>query len=181
MRKEIAEQARGIAMGGVDIGSRAVGQVGEKAPDFDLPVLLSGVKGRLRLFDKLNQGRIVLAFYPGNWDEVSARQITEYQEARARFESQNAQVVGISVDSIMNTTSWERVIGPIDVPLCSDFWPHGAVSASYGTLRREGSEQGHCERAIVVVDQKGTIVYRKTYPDVQKPPLADTWEALRAA
>jgi peroxiredoxin len=164
---------------GVEIGSPAA-QVGGPAPDFDLPVLLGGVKGRLRLRDELKEKNVVLAFYPGNWEEVSAKQMAEYQAQRERFRKQRAEVVAISVDSIMNTTVWERVIGPLDFPICSDFWPHGAVSRSYGVFRTQGAGQGKSERAIIVVSRAGTITFRKAYADAELPPIAETWEALRS-
>ena len=48
----------------------------------------------------------------------------------------------------MNTTVWEREIGPFDFPLCSDFWPHGEVSRSYGVLREAAPLAGASERAF---------------------------------
>jgi peroxiredoxin len=90
-------------------------------------------------------------------------------------------VVAISVDSIMNTTVWERAIGPLDFPVCSDFWPHGTVSEAYGVLRREGSREGKSERAIVIVNRSGKIAFRKTYGDSELPPIAEAMEALRPA
>lgn len=168
-------------MRGVEFKSQVVPQVGEPAPEFELPVLLSGVKGRLRLHDELKEKNVILAFYPGNWQEISARQLQEYQAQRARFKEQGVEVVGISVDSIMNTTVWERAIGPLDFPICSDFWPHGVVSESYGVLRHEGAQRGQSERAIVVVNRSGTIGFRKIYGDAECPPITETWQALRAA
>ena len=167
-------------MRGVELESRKAVHVGEPAPDFDLPVLVSGVKGRLRLRDELASKNVVLAFYPGNWEEVSAKQMREYQAQRQQFREQAAEVIGICVDSIMNTTVWERVVGPLDFPLGSDFWPHGAVSSAYGLLHLQGPREGKSERAIVVASRSGTIAFRKVYGDAELPPISDTWEALRA-
>ena len=61
---------------------------GETAPDFDLPVLIGGVKKRLRLKDELAHRNIVLAFYPLNWEAVSARQVVEYQAEHKNFVAQ---------------------------------------------------------------------------------------------
>ena len=68
-----------------------------------------------------------MAFYPTNWEATSAKQLSEYQSERERFLARGREVVGISVDSIMNTTfgSGNRTLG---FPLCSDFWPHGEVA-----------------------------------------------------
>jgi mycoredoxin-dependent peroxiredoxin len=176
-----SELATGNVMRGIVTGAQQLLQIGDCAPDFDLPKLQGGVKGRFHLADELKEKSIVLAFYPSNWKDVSTRQMAEYQAQRNRFQEQNADLVGISVDSIMNTTSWERVIGPLDFALCSDFWPHGAVSSAYGVFRLEGPHAGCCERAVVVISRSGSIAFRKVYEDSEHPPLAETWEALRAA
>lgn len=152
---------------------------GEVAPDFDLPVLVGGVKKRFHLKEQLEQRNIVLAFYPLNWEPVSARQLVEYQAQHEKFKPYNAEVVGISVDSIMNATEWEREIGPFDYPLCSDFWPHGEVSRLYGVFREHNPYAGASERAIFIVDREGKVVFRKVYDLLELPPISETIEALR--
>lgn len=147
-------------------------RVGDKAPDFDLPVLIGGVRQRFRLSEQRGKN-IVLAFYPFNWEPVSTRQLTQYQDEREKLLACDAEVIGISVDSIMNTTSWERDIGPFDFLLCSDFWPHGEVCGRYGVLRTQEPASGASERAIYIVDKTGTIAFRRAYglsdlPDVQE-------------
>jgi peroxiredoxin len=154
-------------------------RAGEFAPDFDLPVLFGGVKKRFHLKEQLELRNIVLAFYPLNWEAVSARQLAEYQVERRRFGASNTEVVGISVDSIMNTTEWEREIGPFDYPLCSDFWPHGEVSRAYGVFREHDPYAGASERAIFVVERGGKILLSKVYDLQELPPIAETLEALR--
>ena len=52
--------------------TRSLIQPGETAPDFDLPVLVGGVKKRFHLCEQLEKGCVVLAFYPVNWESVSA-------------------------------------------------------------------------------------------------------------
>ena len=148
--------------------------VGDEAPDFQLPALIEGVKTTFRLRDYLGLKNILLAFYPFNWQNASARQIAEYQSQRARVLDAQAETVGISVDSIMNTTAWEREIGPLDFPLCSDFWPHGAVSALYGVLRSSGESS----RAVFVVNKNGRVLFREFYGDDVVPPLDDLLEVL---
>jgi len=151
---------------------------GEAAPDFDLPVLVGGVKKRFHLRQQLEKGCVVLAFYPANWESVSARQLAEYQAEHGRLVP-GGEVVGISVDSIMNTTVWEREIGPLDYPLCSDFWPHGEVSRNYGVFREKPPNPGASERAIFIVDRSGRVAFSKVYGLDELPPLSETLEALR--
>jgi peroxiredoxin len=151
---------------------------GEPAPDFDLPVLIGGVKKRFHLSEQLEKSCVILAFYPVNWEAVSARQLAGYQAERDRY-APRGEVVAISVDSIMNTTVWEREIGPLDYALCSDFWPHGEVSRSYGVFRERKPLAGTSERAIFVIDRAGRIAFSKAYGLEELPPISETLEALR--
>lgn len=150
--------------------------VGDSAPDFELPALIAGVRRSLRLSVYRGVKSVVLAFYPFNWQEATARQLTSYQQQRARIVATNAETVAITVDSIMNTTAWERVIGPFEFPMCSDFWPHGEVSKRYGVLETDGEDAGASKRAVVVVDPAGSVVFRKTYSVDEAAPVE---EALR--
>jgi alkyl hydroperoxide reductase subunit AhpC len=94
----------------------------------------------------------------------------------------NAEIVAITVDSIMNTTAWERVIGPFDFPLCSDFWPHGEVSGRYGVLQKSGGKSddgtGSSGRAVVIVDRSGTVAFRKTYARDEVAPVEEVLTLL---
>ncbi|MBV8515667.1 MAG: redoxin domain-containing protein [Acidobacteria bacterium] len=148
------------------------------APDFELPSLVGGVKKPFRLHDALADRNIVLAFYPSNWEAVSGQQLSEYQLQRNPFVTVQAEVVGICVDSIMNTTQWERELGPFDFPLCSDFWPHGKVSHAYGVFRDDGPYAGTPDRAIFVVNRGRAIAFSKIYGRQDLPPLSETIEAL---
>jgi peroxiredoxin len=87
----------------------AVLQIGDEAPDFDLPALIAGVKKRFRLSEQRGKN-IILAFYPFNWEPVSEKQMVGFQSQRASLLERNTEVVGICVESIMNTTVWERAI-----------------------------------------------------------------------
>ncbi len=154
-------------------------QVGDQAPDFELPALIGGVRQRWRLSDRRGQNS-VLAFYPSNWEAASTNQFTRYQVEREELLACDAEVVGICVDSIMNTTAWEREIGPFDFPLCSDFWPHGEVCSRYGVFRAEEPARGASQRAIFIVGKSGTIAFRKIYGLDDVPNIGEVFEWLRA-
>lgn len=155
-------------------------QPGDIAPDFDLPVLVGGVKKRFRLDEQRGKRNIVLAFYPLNWEPVSAEQVVAYQVEREKFLELNTEIVTISVDSIMNTTAWEREIGPFDFPMCSDFWPHGEVTRQYGVFRDEIPLRGAAERAIFVVDRSRRIRFSQSYSLREIPAVDDVLAAIQA-
>ncbi|HEY1270940.1 MAG TPA: redoxin domain-containing protein [Terriglobales bacterium] len=154
-------------------------EIGDVAPDFDLPALIGGVKRRFHLAEQRGQKHIVLAFYPFNWEPISGRQLVEYQVERERFLSHDAALVTICVDSIMNTTTWEREIGPFDFVLCSDFWPHGEVCSRYGVLNEQGTNAGASRRAVFVVSKEGTIAFRRLYDASDLPEWREPLEVLR--
>jgi peroxiredoxin len=156
--------------------------VGETAPDFELPAVIAGVRQTLRLSAYRGQKSVALAFYPFNWQGTSAAQLMSYQTKRPRVLASNAEIVAITVDSIMNTVAWEREIGPFDFPLCSDFWPHGEVSERYGVLRKgdqnAGEAPGASERAVLIVDRGGSVVFRKSYRNDQVAPVEEVLAVL---
>jgi len=153
--------------------------VGDQAPDFDLPALVAGIKQRFRLREQREKKHIVLAFYPFNWEPVSGKHLASYQVEREQFLAGGAETVGVSVESIMNTTAWEREIGPFDFPLCSDYWPHGEVAAKYGVLRTEQPDAGASDRAVFLVDNSGKIRFRKLYGKSELPNAQEVLEVLR--
>jgi peroxiredoxin len=164
------ERVRGVLDGGLV-------SVGDPAPDFELPALIGGVRKIFRLADYRGK-TVVLAFYPFNWQDASVQQMAALQAQRARVLANNAETVVINVESIMNTTAWERANGPFDFPLCSDFWPHGAVSRRYGVLQASGSEAGASERAIFVLNPGGQILLCKRYESNEIPSLDEVFSLL---
>lgn len=95
----------------------------------------------------------------------------------ADFTRYDAQVVGVSVDSVPSHVAFAKSIGGIEkYPLLADFHPKGEVSKRYGVWKEEG---GHCERAIVVVDKKGIVRYIDVHAIGEAPENAQILEVLR--
>ncbi len=82
-----------------------------------------------------------------------------------RFEGVQAQVLGLSVDSVPCLVAWAESLGGITYPLLSDFYPHGAVAQLYGVLKADGRS----ERAIFVIDKQGIIRYVDVH-DIDEQP-----------
>jgi peroxiredoxin len=156
----------------------AVLQIGDQAPDFELPAVVAGVKKRFHLSEHAGSHNILLAFYPFNWESVAREQMVLFQKERARFAAHLTQVVAISVESIMNTAVWERSIGPLDFTLCSDFWPHGKVARHYGVLQEDGAGAGACQHAIFLVDRAGRIASRTICSAGEVPDIEGILRAL---
>jgi peroxiredoxin (alkyl hydroperoxide reductase subunit C) len=153
--------------------------VGEEAPDFELPALIGGVKRPFRLSSHRGKQQVLLAFYPANWEPLSERQLVAYQAEQEQLAGLRTVPVAVCVDSIMNTTAWERAIGPLDFAMCADFWPHGEVAEKYGVLRRQEPKRGACERALFVVDVRGQLIFQQVYGVDELIPLAGTLDLLQ--
>jgi alkyl hydroperoxide reductase subunit AhpC len=90
------------------------------------------------------------------------------QENLSRFEELNAQVLGISVDSVYSHQAFAQELGGIRFPLLADFHPKGEVTKAYGLWRED---KGYGRRAIVIVDREGVVrhsqVIAQGAPDVE--------------
>ena len=92
-----------------------------------------------------------------------------------RFEEEDTQVLGISVDSTAANAAWAESLGVEQVLLLSDFWPHGEVAQAYGVLR----EQGFTERATFTVDKEGVVRFIHIYDINELPDNEELFQALR--
>lgn len=92
-----------------------------------------------------------------------------------RFEEEDAQVLGISVDGTATNAAWAESLGVSQIPLLSDFWPHGEVAQAYGVLR----EQGFTERATFIVDKEGIVRFKHVYGFNELPDNEELFDALR--
>ena len=97
-----------------------------------------------------------------------------------KFAGYDAQVVGISVDSIPSHLAWQKKeIGWVGFPLASDFWPHGEVARKYGVLRESDPIAGISERSLFVIDKQGVIAFAKVYPLDRPPENEEAFAVLR--
>ena len=155
-------------------------QVGDEAPDFDMPAVVGNIKQRVKLSEYRGKQNVVLVFYPADWTPVCAAELPSFNAELERFEAYHAAVVGISVDSIPSHIAWQKKeIGILSLPLASDFYPHGEVATKYGILREGEPVPGISERAVFVVDKKGRIAYAKVYPIDRQPETEEVFEVLR--
>ena len=107
-------------------------------------------------------------------------QVPEFDARSKEFSALNAQVLDISVDSISSHIAWrEREVGPVKIPLCSDFYPHAEVTQKFDILREGTPVPGISERAAFIVDKQGKIAFARVYPIDQLPNMDELFQALR--
>jgi peroxiredoxin len=146
-------------------------KVGDPAPDFTL----HAVSGRqVRLSEFTGKKNVVLSFVPAAFTPVCSQQWPGYNIARTFFEKNDAILLGISVDNVPSLYAWTHQMGDLWFEVLSDFWPHGAVSQSYGILRPEGVS----ERAVFILDKNGIIRYMDVHDINSMPRLEDLVKEL---
>ena len=107
-------------------------------------------------------------------------QVPELDARSKEFAALNAQVLDISIDSIPSHIEWrKKEVGPVKVPLCSDFYPHADVTQKFDILREGTPVPGISERAAFIVDKTGKIAFAKVYPIDQLPDIEELLRALR--
>lgn len=123
-------------------------QVGEPAPDFELP----GTDGPFKLSDHRGE-RVVLLFYPGDNTMVCTKQFCSYRDRADEFAGLNATVVGISSQDL---ESHEGFAGKhsLNVPLLADV--DKAVAKAYSAH----SNRMGIKRAAIVIDEDGIVRHR---------------------
>jgi len=146
---------------------------GTPAPDFSLP---KSPDENLSLRD-LRGRPVVLAFYPADWSPVCGDQLALYNESLDMLtELGNPQLVGISVDGMWCHQAYAQH-RKLRFPLLADFEPKGAVARAYGAYR-EGD--GLSERALFVIDPRGTIAWSYLSPIGQNPGADGILRALES-
>lgn len=129
--------------------------VGNKAPNFNL----TAVKGdgsefiNVKLEDYKGKW-LILFFYPLDFTFVCPTEITGFSKSVDLFRKEDAEVLGVSVDSEFSHKAWiESTLGKIGYPLASDF--NKTVAKEYGVLL----EEGFALRGLFIVDPEGLIQY----------------------
>lgn len=148
--------------------------IGDTAPDFELKSHLEKDK-KVKLSD-LRGKNVVVAFYPLDWTPVWTVQMPSYEADKARFEGYDAQVLGISVDSIPSHIAWAKSLGGISYDLLADFHPKGEVAKKYGAWREN---DGITERALFIVDKEGKIAYIDIHDIGDQPDNEDLFDVLK--
>jgi thioredoxin-dependent peroxiredoxin len=123
-------------------------QVGEQAPDFELP----GTDGPFKLSDHRGE-RVVLLFYPGDNTMVCTKQFCSYRDRADEFARLNATVVGISSQDLDSHEGFAAKHS-LNVPLLAD------VDKSVARAYSASSSRLGTKRAAIVIDEQGVVRHR---------------------
>jgi peroxiredoxin len=147
--------------------------VGQPAPDFTLK---DQSQKEIKLSDFAGKRNVVLIFYPLDFSPVCTNEHACFVNDLKQFETLDAQVLGLSVDSAWAHKAFAEKMG-ITYPLLADFHPRGAVAEKFGVYL---AEKGITGRAIAIINKAGKIAWFKNYDIPVVPDMKEVGQALAA-
>jgi peroxiredoxin Q/BCP len=134
--------------------------IGQKAPDFTIKIddgtdfKLSNSRGK----------KIVVYFYPKDDTPGCTTEACDFRESIAQFNQLNANVIGISKDSVATHKKFKEKYS-LNFPLGSD--EDGAVCELYGVWVEKsmfGKKYFGIKRSTFLIDEYGTVTH--SWPNV---------------
>ena len=143
-------------------------EIGQTAPEFTLrdsdknKVSLSDYKGR----------NVVLIFFPQSFTGVCTKELCSLRDNIALYNNANAQVLGISVDSVFTLGKFKEE-QKLNFPLLSDF--NKEVSTTYEAIYTDWilDMKGVSKRSAFVIDKEGIVKYAEVLESAGDLPNFD--------
>ncbi|MGE7622001.1 peroxiredoxin [Viridibacillus sp. NPDC096237] len=137
--------------------------VANQAPRFEMQAVLANKEfGKVNLEENMKNDKwTVLFFYPMDFTFVCPTEITAMSDRYDEFEDLDAEVIGVSTDTIhthlawINTDRTENGLGQLKFPLAADH--NQRVSRDYGVLIEE---EGVALRGLFIINPEGELQYQ---------------------
>ncbi len=147
-------------------------KVGDMVADF----VLKDQHGKDFRLSEHRGKKVFLSFHPLAWTPVCAKQMESLEEKHDLFKELNVVAVGISVDSTFCKKAWSEALNITKTRMLSDFWPHGELAKKLGIFREK---EGFSERANILLDEEGRVVFVKVYPIPEVPDIEEIVKIIK--
>src|ERR1700712_2655895 len=129
-------------------------QIGQSAPEF---TLYDSEKNKVSLADYKGKN-VLLLFFPQAFTRVCTAELCSLRDNISIYDTANAQVFGISVDSVFTLAKFKEE-QQYNFPLLSDF--NKEISTAYGSLYDNFAfdMRGVSKRSAFVIDKDGIVRY----------------------
>lgn len=140
-------------------------KIGQKAPEFSL---FDTERKKVNLSDFRGKNVLIL-FYPQAFSSTCTKELCSVRDDIGRYNNANAEVLGISVDSVFTLKRYKEEQG-YNFPLLSDF--NKEVSAAYDSLYENWilEMKGVSKRSAFIVDKEGIIQYTELVEEKDAVP-----------
>lgn len=151
-------------------------ETGQPAPEFSLfdtdkiKITLSHFRGK----------NVLLLFFPQAFTGVCTKELCFIRDDIGRYNNVNAQVLGISVDSVFSLKKFKED-QLYNFPLLSDF--NKEVSTAYGCLYIDWilEMKGVSKRSAFVIDKEGILRYAQILETAKDLPDFDAINLILAS
>ncbi|MEP7254350.1 MAG: redoxin domain-containing protein [Ferruginibacter sp.] len=129
-------------------------EIGKPAPAFSL---FDTDKKKVNLTD-FNDKNVLLLFFPQAFTSTCTKELCAVRDDISRYSNANAQVIGISVDSVFTLKKYKEDLH-YNFPFLSDF--NKEVSILYGCLYNDWilEMKGVSKRSAFIIDKNGIVQY----------------------
>ena len=142
--------------------------VGSSAPDFSLKTKTPEGLSDITLSSSKGEASVVLLFFPFAFTGVCTEETCSVRDDLSSYETLNAKVFGISVDSPFAQEAM-AIKENLNFPLLSDF--NKDVSTAYGVLYEDFiGFKGVSKRSAFVISKSGEITFAWSSEDPKKLP-----------
>ena len=135
-------------------------EVGQEAPDFELP---DSEGGKTKLSDYRGKKNVLLVFYPLAFSPVCTDEFCALRDLNADLQSDDVEVLGISVDSRWTLRAWKEA-EKFSNKFVADFWPHGEMGRAYGVF---DEKKGTTLRGTFLIDKEGIVRWFEIKPSIE--------------
>lgn len=151
-------------------------KIGTSAPDFTLKTKTAHGLEDIKLSDNFGKRNTVLLFFPLAFTGVCTQEMCDVSGGISSYDSLNAAVYGISIDSPFAQEAWATQ-EKITIKLLSDL--NKTVTKAYDVVFPALAGIGDtAARSAFVIDKAGTIVHAEQTPTPKDLP---DFEAVKAA
>lgn len=134
----------------------SVPNIGDKAPDFELP----DPDMKLRKLSDLRGKKTILAFFPAAESPVCTAEMCALRDSLDQLRDLGANVVGISVDGPFANKFFSQN-RHLNFPVLSDY--KRDVIKKYGIVMKDLAalkDYNAAKRSVFVLDENGKVIYR---------------------
>jgi len=151
---------------------------GDDAPDFTAPMSTpDGDVTEFTLSEALEDGPVVLAFFPGAFTSVCTGEMRTFRDRLDDLESAGASLYGVSIDSPFSLGEFAAQ-NELTFPLVGDTNKE-AIEAYDVTMDFDSlGIEGVAKRSVFVIDESGTVTYSWVSDD---PGVEPDYEDVEAA
>lgn len=150
-------------------------KIGDKAPLFTLK---NTDNKEISLSDYQNNRNVLVLFFPLAFTGVCTTELCSTRDNMKLYESLNAEVLAISVDSMFSLNAFKQAQN-YNFNLLSDF--NKETAQAYGILYEDFmGMKGVAKRSAFVIDKEGTIQYSEVLEQASDLPDFDSIQSVLA-